>query len=69
MPKGRGLVTPSTLQKAIFDHGVQMSTNEFKTLVQLFSKEIEEGDHPVLVVDYERMSVDLGLHSSKLSHI
>ena len=46
-----------------------MPANEFRNLVQLYSGGNGNSENGGVMVDFERMSMDLGLHSSKLSLI
>ena len=62
-PKGQGYVTKATLERVLQENGVKMTKHEFKTLSQLFKEELKNG---TTVINFVKMSHELGLHSSKL---
>ena len=74
-PKGQGLVTRATLESAIQEHNVKLTRHEFKMLSKLFRQEEQLNDETTSVgngnslVNYVRMSKELGLHSNKVALI
>ena len=67
-PKGHGLVTKATFEQCLLDNNVKLTKNEFNTLVQLYSNDETESPN-INVINYHKMSLDLGLHSNKLAMI
>ena len=58
------MVSRAILERAISDNNVKLTKHEFQVLARMFSDKSQSD-----VVNYLRMSEDLGLHSKKLNMI